>query len=184
MADEMDVGHELLNVPLPSMVARLGMGIAIAQRELDNVSIETSRMLADETIDIIPGYTQTIAEDGKVSYSNAPPIKMSLLQVGLMPTFYQFAEATIEVSMDIKVTTATETSVTAKAEAKVGFSVWSASISSEVSHNRRMGKEVHGTSRLITRLVTVPPPARMEPVLTVIDNRKSPAEDSSGKKTT
>lgn len=177
MADEMNVGHELLNVPLPSMVARLGVGMAIAQRELDQVSVDTARWLAQETVEIIPGYTQTIAEDGKVSYTQAPPIEMSLLQVGLMPTFYQFAEATIEVSMDIKVTTATETSVSARAEAKVGFSVWSASISSEVSHNRRMGREVHGTSRLVTRVVTVPPPARLEPVLTVVDLRQKPAAE-------
>ena len=177
MADEMNVGQELLNVPLPSMVARLGTGMAIAQRQLDQVSVETARWLAQEKVSIVPGYTQTIAADGSVAYTQADPIELSLLQVGLMPTFYQFAEATIEVSMDIKVTTATETSVSAKAEAKLGFSVWSASISSEVSHNRRMGREVHGTSRLITRLVTVPPPPRLEPVLTVIDQRTPPAEE-------
>jgi hypothetical protein len=41
----------------------------------------------------------------------------------------------------------------------------------DVSHNRKFQKEVHGTSRLFTRLVPVPPPERMKPVFTVIDNR-------------
>jgi len=88
-----------------------------------------------------------------------------------MPTFYQFAEATIEVAMDIKTTTSTETNVKVGLKAKVGFSCWSASVTADVSHNRKFGKEVHGTSRLVTRLVPVPPPPRLAPQLVVVDNR-------------
>jgi hypothetical protein len=165
------VGQELLDVPLPDMVAKLAMGIANAQAALDANSVRTAQILADTTIPIVLAVTQTIAADGSVSYTQADPIDVSLLQIGLLPTFYQFSEATIDVKMDIKTTTSSETNVKVTAEAKVGFSMWSASIKAEVSHNRKFGKEVNGTSHLMTKLVPVPPPARIEPRLLVVDNR-------------
>lgn len=168
------VGRELLDVPLPEMVTKLGLGIAEAQRALDENSVETAKQLADTTVPIVLGITQTIGADGEVSFTQADPVEVSLLQVGLMPTFYQFSEATIEVTMDIKTTTSTETNIKVSAKAKVGFGCWGASVKTDVSHNRKFGKEVHGTSRLMTKMVPVPPPARLEPVLTVVDNRPAP----------
>ncbi|MBL8134011.1 MAG: hypothetical protein JNL42_19270, partial [Anaerolineae bacterium] len=94
--------------------------------------------------------------------------------IGLLPTFYQFSEATIEVSMDIKTTTSVETNIKVGVKAKVGFACWSASVNIDVSHNRKFGKEVHGTSRLVTKLVPVPPPPRIAPELIVVDNRPAP----------
>mgnify|MGYP000546802386 CR=1 FL=1 len=168
------VGHELLNVPLPEMVMKLGLGIAEAQRALDENSVETAKMLAETTVPLVLSINQTITADGTVSYTSQPPVDVSLLQIGLMPTFYQFAEATIEVTMDIKTTSSRETNVKVSAKAKVGFSMWSASVNTEVSHNRKFGKQVHGTSRLVTRMVPVPPPPRIEPVMNTIDERPAP----------
>jgi hypothetical protein len=167
------VGQELLDVPLPDMVAKLAFGIADAQAALDKNSIETAKALADidNGIEIVPVITQTIAADGKVSFSSPDPVKMTLIQIGLLPTFYQFAEATIEVSMDIKTTSSRETSVKVESEFGVKFKVFSASIKAEVSHNRKFGKEVHGTSRMITRLVPVPPPPLLQPRFEIVDNR-------------
>jgi hypothetical protein len=169
------VGHELLDVPLPDMVTKLALGIADAQRALDENSVETAKALAETTIEVVPAITETIAADGTVTFTQAAAIEMSLLQIGLNPTFYQFAEATIEVSMDIKTTTSTETSVSVGIKAKAGFSCWSASVAIDVSHNRKFGKEVHGTSRLYTKLVPVPPPPRIFPQINRIDNRPPPA---------
>ncbi|MEQ8539305.1 MAG: hypothetical protein RIB93_17855 [Coleofasciculus sp. D1-CHI-01] len=165
------VGQELLDVPLPEMVAKLAMGIATAQATLDENSVNTAQLLAETEVPVVLGVTQTIAEDGTVSFTQSPPIDVSLLQIGLLPTFYQFSEATIEVSMDIKTTTSRQTNVNVSAKAKVGFALWSSSVRVDVSHNRKFGKEVQGTSRLFTRLAPVPPPERIAPVLTVVDNR-------------
>jgi hypothetical protein len=168
------VGQELLDVPLPEMVLKLALGIAEAQRALDENSVETSVALAETTVPIVLAVTQVIAADGTVSFTQADPVDVSLLQIGLLPTFYQFSETTIEVTMDIKTTTSRETNIKVSAKAKVGFSMWSASVSVDVSHNRKFGKEVRGTSRLFTRLTPVPPPPRIAPELIVVDNR--PAE--------
>ena len=99
------VGQELLNVPLPDMVVKLALGIAEAQRALDENSVETAKALADTTIPLVMAVTQTIAADGSVSFTNAAPVDVSLLQIGMLPTFYLFAENTIEVTIDIKTTT-------------------------------------------------------------------------------
>lgn len=167
----MSVGRELLDVPLPDMVTKLAVGIADAQRALDENSVETAQALADTKIKVVPAVTQTIAANGDVTFSSAAPIEMSLLQVGLNPTFYQFAEATIEVTMDIKTSMSTATNVKVGVKAKAGFAMWSASARLDVSHNRKFGKEVKGTSRLVTRLVPVPPPPRIAPEVTIVDNR-------------
>lgn len=169
------VGQELLDVPFPEMVMKLALGIAEAQKNLDENSVETAIALAETTVPVVLAVTQTIAADGTVTFTQAPPIDVSLLQLGLMPTFYQFIESTIEVTMDIKTTTSRETNVKVGVKAKVGFAMWSASVSIDVSHNRKFGKTVHGTSRLVTKLVPVPPPPRIAPELIVIDNR--PAEE-------
>ncbi|MBL8130979.1 MAG: hypothetical protein JNL42_03905, partial [Anaerolineae bacterium] len=121
------VGQELLNVPLPDMVTKLALGIAEAQRALDENSVETAKALAETTIPLVLAVTQTIAADGSVTFTSAPPVDVSLLQIGLLPTFYQFSEATIEVSMDIKTTTSVETNIKVGVKAKVGFACWSAS---------------------------------------------------------
>ena len=173
------VGQELLNVPLPDMVTKLGLGIAEAQKALDENSVETAKMMADTKIDLVMAVTQEIASDGKVSFTNAPAVEVSLLQIGLLPTFYQFSEATIDVTMDIKTTTSTETNVKVGAKAKVGFGCWSASVSVDVSHNRKFGKEVHGTARLVTKMVPVPPPPRIAPELIVVDNRTTSTPSGS-----
>jgi len=170
------VGRELLDVPLPEMVMKLGLGIAEAQRALDQNSVETSKMLADTKVSLVLAMTQTIAADGSVSFTQAAPVEVSLMQIGLLPTFYQFSEATIEVTMDIKTTMSTETNIKVSAAAKVGFACWSASVNTEVSHNRKFGKEVKGTSHLITKMVPVPPPARIAAELIIVDNRPKPAD--------
>lgn len=165
------VGQELLAVPLPEMVLKLGLGIAEAQRALDENSVDTAKLLAETTIPLVMAVTQTIAADGSVTFANSPAVDVSLLQIGLLPTFYQFSEATIEVTMDIKTTSSQETNIKVSASAKVGFSCWSASVNVDVSHNRKFGKEVRGTSRLFTKMVPVPPPPRIAPEFTVVDNR-------------
>jgi hypothetical protein len=165
------VGQELLDVPLPDMVTKLALGIAEAQRALDENSIETAEILADTEISVIPSFTQTIAADGTVSFVAAPAVDMSLIQVGLNPTFYQFAEASIEVTMDIKTTTSSETNIKVGFKASVGFAMWSSSVRVDVQHNRKFQKEVRGTSRLFTKMVPVPPPPRIFPEITVVDLR-------------
>lgn len=172
----MSVGQELLDVPFPEMVASMGQGIADAQNQLDLNSVEVAKTLADTEIDVVPAITRTIDSNGDVSYSSPEPISVSLLQAGLFPTFYQFSEATIEVEMDIKTTTERETEIDVSAKAYAGFGLWGGSVQTDVSHNRKFGKEVHGTSKLKTTMVPVPAPPYLFPEVKTVDNRTTTEE--------
>lgn len=172
----MSVGQELLDVPLPQMVTQLAMGIATAQAALDHNSVQTAKALSETEITVIPAITESINDKGEPKFTNAPSVNMSLLAVGLNPTFYQFTDTTIEVSMDIKTTTAEEVGGKVSAEGKVGFSVWSASVRAEASFNRKFGQEVQGTSKMVVKLVPVPPPPRIMPEVKVVEEKPSEQE--------
>lgn len=160
----MSVGQELLDVPFPEMVTNLALGIASAQAALDKNSVETAKSLSENKVDIIPYFEEkTNPDTGLQELTAGEPQEMSLLQVGLNPTFYQFSETLIEVTMDIKTTTSEESSVKVTAEAHIGWGCWGASVKTEAAFNRKFGKEVHGTSKLMVKMVPVPPPPRLYP---------------------
>ncbi len=159
----MSVGQELLDVPLDQMVSDLAMGIANAQAALDMNSLETSLALADEKFTYIPKVVGTINEDTGVANINTIKVEDMPLVAFIKPTWYQFSETKIEVSMDIKTSFTKSTKVGVSAKAKVGWGPVSASIKVDVEHNRKFGKEVHGTSKMSVTLVPVPPPESMLP---------------------
>lgn len=78
------VGQLLQDVPLGTMIENLGVAIATAQERLDSVAIDATLRLAN---------TKTTLFDG-----DGNEVSRSLLELGFTPTFYQFTEATIEVS--------------------------------------------------------------------------------------
>ena len=110
----MAIGQELLDVPIADMVRDLAGAVAEGQLALDRASIDTLKFLADQAnaIDLIPEVVEVIAPNNSnvvvngqnvavagVSVTQQPttPVKTTLLQAGLLPTFYQFTEALIEV---------------------------------------------------------------------------------------
>lgn len=159
----MSVGQELLDVPLDQMVSDLAMGIANAQAALDKNSLETSLALAGETFTYIPKVVGTINEETGAANINTIEVQDMPLVAFIKPTWYQFSETKIEVSMDIKTSFTKSTKVGVSAKAKAGWGPVSASIKVDVEHNRKFGKEVHGTSKMSVTLVPVPPPESMLP---------------------
>ncbi|CAN5173014.1 hypothetical protein BH24ACT19_BH24ACT19_13990 [soil metagenome] len=73
------VGQELLDIPFPEMVAKLAMGIATAQQALDENSVNTATLLADTEIGVVLNVTQTIDENGDVSFEQSPAVPISLI---------------------------------------------------------------------------------------------------------
>lgn len=152
----MSVGQDLLNVPFPQMVLRLAMAITEAQTALDQNSIDILLELANEE-NLITVPIQ-LKENADGTYAKAEAT-MTLLQFGIMPTFYQFSESIIEVKMAITMAKSTKAEVGVKA--KVGFACWSASVNAKYS--QKYSYKVEGSSLLRTTLVPVPPPPRLIP---------------------
>jgi hypothetical protein len=134
-------GRETDSVNFGDLVRMLGEGIADAQASLDRSSAEL------------------IADDGTVTFEHGAVQQISLLALGVTPTFYQFSSATVEAVMDLKsVEVVTETG-----EKRLGLFANTASVKAE----RKLNRDVTVTSRFTATLVPVPMPVRLDAVRTV-----------------
>jgi hypothetical protein len=85
------------------LVRMLAEGIADAQMSLDKASAEMLTELAATKVSIVRNVTEVIDEKGNVTYKSGEPQTVSLLELGMMPAFYQFSQATVEVIMDLSI---------------------------------------------------------------------------------
>ena len=203
----MSIGQELLNVPFPDMIYKMANAIAQGQRRLDKSSLDTARALAKARVSVIPdiyeivekkklsdtldagvdlpGATTGDVETIAVRTESAKAVSMTLMQAGLLPTFYQFTESLIEVKISISHRSSSSREFEAGAELEVsteaeahgslfGFG-GSASVSTTfASHVNYKSASTYdysaeGSSLLRTTLKPVPPPARIMPRIVTID---------------
>lgn len=113
------VGAELAEVPFGDLIADVAQGIAEGQRALDLTSVQTLIELSKATVDLIPEVTEVITPEpfdvnvsghapisvtgARVTASASAAVQMSALQAGIVPSFYQFAEATIQLKMSLQI---------------------------------------------------------------------------------
>jgi len=171
----MTVGTELLNTPFPEMIRTLGVGIADAQYELDLVSLKIARMMAGYAPDPEPEpgqepITPAGPPERNVLVNLGDGQEYSLLELGFVPTFYQFVDTLIELKMSISMSRETNikkssVDVQANVSGKVGFFSASAKMSvSSVSASfaSKYQYSAEGSSLIRTKLVPVPAPAILE----------------------
>lgn len=186
----MAVGQELLDVPIADMVRDLAAAVAEGQLSLDRASIETLKFLASEAnaIDLIPQVTEVIAPtvstvtvNGSdvqvpgISVTQQPttPVRTTLLQAGLLPTFYQFTEALIEVKLSITLREAGST----QTGARPGFGKRSAMAFAAPVNFRNASTYTHtteGSSLLRVTMKPVPPPVRLAPDVVTVNATVTP----------
>ena len=186
----MAVGQELLDVPIADMVRDLAAAVAEGQLSLDRASIETLKFLASEAnaIDLIPQVTEVIAPtlstvtvNGNdvqvpgISVTQQPttPVRTTLLQAGLLPTFYQFTEALIEVKLSITLREAGSTQTAGRPGfARRGAMAFAAPVNfrnaSTYSHT------TEGSSLLRVTMKPVPPPVRLTPDVVTVNATVTP----------
>ena len=203
----MSIGQELLNVPFPEMIFKMANAIAQGQRRLDKTSLDTARALAKARVNVIPdiyeivekkklsdtldaGVTLPGASTGNVETiavrtESAKAVSMTLMQAGLMPTFYQFTESLIEVKISISHRSSSSREFEAGAEFEVsteaeahgslfGFGGSGSASTTFASHVNYKSASTYdysaeGSSLLRTTLKPVPPPARIMPRIVTVD---------------
>lgn len=127
---------------------------------------------------------QNASDEVKKKYNESAirvPTRLSMLELGFTPTFYQFIDTIIEVKIAIKITDTTERSVR-KIDSKTttNWSAHSGGLFGEIfgssrgsdstvttsqvdaSYSNRYGYSAEGASLLRTKLAPVPPPAVLE----------------------
>jgi hypothetical protein len=183
------VGADLLAVPFPKMVLSLAQAIAKGQTALDKASLNTLKVLAKTNFDYIPEITEVLTPTNITAGGTtvtgvdveliAPrALRMSMLQAGIVPSFYQFTESVIEVKMSIssKVESQSEFEFGIETEASAGFLFASGSVSSHVNFRTQntFSYSVEGSSLLRTTLKPTPPPQRMMPRFITVNALVSP----------
>lgn len=194
MAGATDIGQEHLNVPFPQMVKSMGVGIAQAQYELDLVGMRLAQMMSGEyEVDSFDSQGNLEFEiDGTPKVEKRTALiefggeKLSLLELGFTPTFYQFVDTIIEVKMSISMSRSTESkqsSSQTNIHAKARLSWWSSSVSSSVSVSSvsasfasKYQYSAEGSSLLRTKLVPVPPPSVLEERIRLLLEEKKASE--------
>jgi len=193
-----NVGQELLNVPMGDMIRSMALAIAQAQWELDKSSMTVTELMSGQRLlrDLDTGKlldangkptgetTKEVAgldaQDRKsLKAGMRLPQKLSMIELGFVPNFYQFVETIIDVKIDIHIHGSTDDtrSNTASAQtqqdtyANSGYWWWyhqgartTNVTTSQVnaSYSAKYSYDVTGSSHLRTRLVPVPPPPVLE----------------------
>lgn len=154
--------QESPEVSFGDLVRLLGESIADAQAALDRSSAELVEELAGTVVTVPTGIEETVAADGTVTSRVTGRRQVTLLELGVLPSFYQFSEATVEVAMDVKVVEKRDETVEGKR--RLGLFAGTASVKAE----RKLNRDVTVSSKLTAKLVPVPAPLRIEPPRTTI----------------
>lgn len=153
--------RETPEVAFADLVRMLAEGVAQGQQALDRASADMLEELATTPVNIVPTIKEVVAEDGSVSYEQGEVQTVSLLDVGITPTFYQFSEAVVEVAMDLKIVETIDEEGSGKR--RHGLFAGTTTVKAE----RKMNRDVSVSSKLTAKLVPVPSPLRIDPVRTI-----------------
>ncbi|MGQ0595199.1 MAG: hypothetical protein ACT4QB_21950 [Gammaproteobacteria bacterium] len=237
-----NVGQELLNVPMGDMIRSMALAIAQAQWELDKSSMTVTELMSGQRLlrdldtgklldkdgkptgqttqpiiidsRVYFGYTYAtfdVAGDGKIAGATPTaeqakaikdatgkdvanltpqdketlkkgirvPQRLSMVELGFVPTFYQFVETIIEVRISISIHGSTDDTRSSTASASTqqnsysnsGYWWWynqgahTTNVSTSqvnASYSSKYSYDVTGSSFLRTKLVPVPPPPILE----------------------
>ena len=191
------IGRDLLDLPFSEMVRNLAIAIADGQSALDHNSLETLKTLNETEVELITDLTEVIASDEhevdvgsgkKITVTGARidigegavrTATMSMLQAGLMPTFYQFTEASIDVRISITMREDRDAQSVVRSASRgpawLGMGASRAYASSvDYRSSNKYSYETTGASLLHAVIRPVPPPSRLEPAVTTVNMLTEP----------
>jgi hypothetical protein len=161
-----NIGHDLLDVPFGEMIRSMGLAIAEAQQALDETGIFLAQMMTGEY------EVEVVDDDGKVkkekreAYVTFGDEKLSLMELGFTPTFYQFVDTIIEVKISLSMSTerSFERS-SSRTSMSGGFFLFGGGMrvsSVSARYASKYNYSAEGSSLLRTKLVPMPAPAVLE----------------------
>jgi hypothetical protein len=112
------VGNALSSVRIDEMITNLAKGIAWGQYELDKVGVDVTKMMG------VPGAV-TIGNE-----------RLSMLDAGFLPSFYQFVDTILELRMEVRFREEEATHLGVK---ETNFQSYQTESGGEVSTNMKVG---------------------------------------------
>jgi hypothetical protein len=175
------VGNELQEVDFGELVRSISQGIADGQRALDLSSLKTMLVLAKTPVDVIPEISEVIVGSpfqvnvsgqspvtvtgARVLASASEPVTMTALQAGLLPTFYQFTEATIELKVSIQLREAQETDT--DGSQKGGIFAFASNVNFRTQNT--FSYSVDASASVNVTMRPVPPNVRLQPSIITVN---------------
>jgi len=164
----MAIGQELLNVPMGDMIRQMAFAIADAQVQLDEASLRVAEMMSGQRIERdANGNATGTPVDTTVLFGGD---RVSMLELGFTPTFYQFIDTVIEVKIAVKISNEIASTTTVRGERKtsalvfgngrLNYTVTTTPVDATYSTKYNFSSE--GSSLLRTKLMPVPPPTILE----------------------
>src|SRR5436853_1433437 len=178
------IGQDLLNVPMGDMIRQMAMAIAEAQLALDESGVRQAELMSGRVVlrdaagkfidesgntSSTPHFYDSLVYFGyrKASDQTMTPERVSMMELGFTPTFYQFIETLIEVKIAIKMTEETAAARTEKGyQRSATFSstrngiFYSTSVTPvDATYSSKYNYSAEGSSVLRTKLAPVPPPS-------------------------
>ncbi len=201
-----EVGQTLLNVPMGEMISSMASAIAQAQWDLNKSSLVSAEFMSgsrivrdlDSGLPLDEGTGQPIDDDNAgmpmiqdtrvhFGYSYLPdqegnltrvPQRVSMLELGFAPVFYQFVDTIIEVKIAVSMQSKTDRKTQHKTDTKstsytsrfswgrFGFVATggprAVATSVDANYANSYQYSVEGASLLRTKLAPVPPPSILE----------------------
>jgi hypothetical protein len=186
------VGAELHDVDFGELIRSVSQGIADGQFALDMASIHTLQVLSATPVSVIPEITEVITPSpfdvavsgqspvtvtgARVDTTPSAPIQMSALQAGILPTFYQFTEATIA----LKIAVSMRQSIEQQSDGTLTSSVRAFGSHVNFRNQNTYSMAVDASSTVNVTMRPVPPPRTLQPtVVTVNAMSKTPVVSTS-----
>ena len=175
------VGNELAEAPFGELLRSVAQGIADGQHALDLTSIQTLIELTKINVSLIPEVTEVItpvtidipvsgqptvqATGARVTATPSPPVTMNALQAGIVPTFYQFTEATILLKMSVQLREVQETD--SEGKKRTLFRAFGSNVNFRTHNTFSYDVQAAGSVTAIMR--PVPPPSRLVPSIVTVN---------------
>ena len=164
----MSIGQELLNVPMGDMIRQMAFAIADAQVQLDEASLRVAEMMSGGRI-VRDANGNAVGDpiDTTILFGGE---RLSMMELGFTPTFYQFVDTVIEVKIAVKITREFASSQTIRGEMKTqrltfgngGFTYSVTTVPVDATYSSKYNFTSEGSSLLRTKLQPIPPPAILE----------------------
>lgn len=179
------IRHEIPELPFGSLIADVARGIAEGQRALDLSSVQTLIELAKAQVELIPEITEVITPEpfdvevsgtgtievtgARVTATPSETVVLSALQAGIVPSFYQFAEATIQLKMSLQVHEVEEET---DEGTRTGFLLFGSHVNFRTQNTYEYKAEASSTVTAIVR--PVPAPTRLVPSTIMVNALTQP----------
>jgi len=184
-----EIGQEVFNLPMGEMIRNVAMAVADAQFQLDKSSMVVAEFMSGqrlvrnmdtgELVDpenrtpqdtrIFFGYTYKEERDsnGQIKKDEAgnpimvrTPNKVSMMELGFVPNFYQFADTVIEMKLTMRIHKQSQNSAQNNDLSTGDYLTTVAPMDAGYSSSYNFSAEMATTVK--TKIVPIPPPVALE----------------------